>query len=192
MLILVIWKNRGFRFRPLQNSLVISGLRGREYRPNLNKTVLFFKNIDLCNIDKYGTCEIMELIVQLVRRSGFYTESLEWINVSNLIICCSMLNIQKHHFSPRFLSIVQNFYTEWVFFLENYFFPNEIRFQNKMKFFSTMKLWFRFPNDAELHLIMKNQFLPMSLHFKPAANSKQVDQIVECLIEVYNEVDFNP
>lgn len=92
--------------------MVISGLKGREYKPHLNKTVLFFKNIDLCNFDKYGTCEIMELIVQLIRRSGFYTESLEWINVTDLIICCSMVNIQKHHFSRRFLSIVQNFYAE--------------------------------------------------------------------------------
>lgn len=95
-----------------QHSMVISGLRGREYKPHFSKTVLFFKNIDLCNFDEYGTCEIMELIVQLIRRSGFYTESLEWINVTDLIICCSMLNIQKRQFSPRFLSIVQNFYAE--------------------------------------------------------------------------------
>lgn len=95
-----------------QNSLVISGLKGREYKPHLNKTVLFFKNIDLCNFDQYGTCEIMELIVQFIRRSGFYTESLEWINVTDLIICCSMVNMQKRPFSPRFLSIVQNLHTE--------------------------------------------------------------------------------
>lgn len=54
----------------------------------------------------------MELIVQLFRRSGFYTESLEWINVTDLIICCSMLSVNKRTFSPRFLSIVQNFYAE--------------------------------------------------------------------------------
>lgn len=95
-----------------QNSLVISGLRGREYKPHFSKTILFFKNIDLCHFDEYGSCEIMELIVQLFRRTGFYTESLEWINVTDLIICCSMLNIQKRQFSPRFLSIVQNFYAE--------------------------------------------------------------------------------
>lgn len=96
--------------------MVISGLRGREYKPHFSKTVLFFKNIDLCNFDEYGTCEIMELIVQLIRRSGIYTESLEWINVTDLIVCCSMLNMQKRQFSPRFLSIVQNFYAEWVSF----------------------------------------------------------------------------
>lgn len=96
----------------MQNSLVISGVRGREYKPKFNKTVLFLKNIDLCSMDKYGTCEIMELVVQLNRRSGFYTESLEWINVTGLTICCSMVNIERQQFSSRFLSIVQHFYAE--------------------------------------------------------------------------------
>lgn len=35
---------------------------------------------------------------------------------------------------------------------------------------------------------MKNQFSPMSLRFKMVANSRQIDQVIECLIEVYNEV----
>lgn len=91
---------------------MISGIRGREYKPKFNKIVLFLKNIDLCTIDEYGTCEIMELVVQLIRRSGFYTESLEWINVTGLTICCSMVNIERQPFSPRFLSIVQHFYAE--------------------------------------------------------------------------------
>lgn len=162
-----------------QNSLVISGIKGREYKPQYNKTVLFFKNIDLCNFDQYGTCEIMELIVQLIRRSGFYTESLEWINVTDLIICCSMLNGQKHHFSARFSSIVQHFNAEWVVFQIHL---NVCNF----RYFRIFAC--RFPNDVELHLIMKNQFTPMSRRFKPVANSRRVDQIVECLIDVYNEV----
>lgn len=91
---------------------MISGVRGREYRPKFNKTVLFFKNIDLCTTDTYGTCEIMELVMQLIRRSGFYTESLEWISVTGLTIGCSMLDIDRHTFSPRFLSMVQHFYLE--------------------------------------------------------------------------------
>lgn len=96
----------------VQHSLVVSGVRGREYRPKFNKTVLFLKNIDLCATDAYGTCEIMELAVQLIRRLGFYTETLEWISVTGLTICCSMLNIERQPFSPRFLSMVQHFYAE--------------------------------------------------------------------------------
>lgn len=50
---------------------------------------------------------------------------------------------------------------------------------------------YRFPNDTELHLIMKNQFSPMSLRFKPVPNARRIDQIVESLIEMYNEVSFS-
>lgn len=35
---------------------------------------------------------------------------------------------------------------------------------------------------------MKNQFSPVSLHFKPVINARRIDQIVESLIEIYNEV----
>lgn len=70
------------------------------------------KNADLCNVDEYGTCEVMELLSQLISRGGFYTETLEWINVTGLTVCCSMLNVQQHNVSPRFLSIVQTFYAE--------------------------------------------------------------------------------
>lgn len=95
-----------------QVALVVSGLRGREYKPKFNKIVLFLKNADLCNVDEYGTREVMELLIQLISRGGFYTETLEWINVTGLTVCCSMLNIKQHNFSPRFLSIVQTFYAE--------------------------------------------------------------------------------
>lgn len=47
----------------------------------------------------------------------------------------------------------------------------------------------RFPNDTELHLIMRNQFSPISVRFKPTVNSKRIDQTVECLIQIYNEVN---
>lgn len=37
---------------------------------------------------------------------------------------------------------------------------------------------------------MKNQFSAMSVRFKSFSNSRQIDQFVECLIELYNEVGF--
>lgn len=120
---------------------------------------MFFKNIDLCSTDEWGTCEIIELIIQLIRRCGFFTESLEWISVSGLIVCGSMSNTQRQQFSPRYLSIVQNVCIE-------------------------------FPNDAELHLIMKNQFSPMSQRFKQVG--QQINQIVESLIQLYYNVCIFP
>lgn len=141
----------------LQNSLVISGNRGREYKPRFNRIVLFFKNIDLCTTDEWGTCEIVELILQLMRRNGFYSDTLEWISVTGIDICCSMSDVPKQRLSPRYMSIAQTFYTE-------------------------------FPSDAELHLIIKNQFWPICSRFKQTANRKQIDQIVDALITMYSQI----
>lgn len=93
---------------------MISGNRGREYRPKFSYTVLYFKNIDLCPVDEWGTSEIIELILQLIQRNGFYADTLEWISVSGLKICSSMSDTPKQTLSPRFLSLVQNIHTEYV------------------------------------------------------------------------------
>lgn len=140
--------------------MVISGNRGREYKPRFNRIVLFFKNIDLCGTDEWGTCEIVELILQLIRRNGFYSDTLEWISVSGVDICCSMSDVPKQRLSPRYVSIAQNFYTE-------------------------------FPSDIELHLIIKNQFWSICSRFKRTASRKQIDQIVDALIEMYSNVSHS-
>lgn len=51
--------------------------------------------------------------------------------------------------------------------------------------------YFRFPNEKELHLILKNQFSPMSHRFKQTLDSRQIDRFVECMIEIYNKVKIN-
>lgn len=96
-----------------QNSLVVSGNRGREYRPKLSNTVLYFKNIDLCPVDQYGTAEVVELLLELIQRKGFYADTLEWITVTGLKICSSMSDTPKQSLSPRFLELVQNIHTEY-------------------------------------------------------------------------------
>lgn len=96
-----------------QNSLVVSGNRGREYRPKFSNTVLYFKNIDLCPVDQYGTSEVVELILEMIQRKGFYSETLEWITVTGLKICSSMSETPKQTLSPRFLDLVQNIHTEY-------------------------------------------------------------------------------
>ncbi|XP_053685293.1 cytoplasmic dynein 2 heavy chain 1 [Sabethes cyaneus] len=88
-----------------QNSIVLTTVKGKEYRPKFSKIILYFKNIDLCSVDRWGTCEVIELLLQLVNRSGFYSETLEWISVAGVIVCASVSDIRKTHLSPRFLSI---------------------------------------------------------------------------------------
>ncbi|XP_062711545.1 cytoplasmic dynein 2 heavy chain 1 [Aedes albopictus] len=88
-----------------QNSLVITTVKGKEYRPKFSRIILYFKNIDLCSIDSWGTCEVVELLLQLINRNGFYSDSLEWISVSGIQICASISNLTKAQISSRFLSI---------------------------------------------------------------------------------------
>lgn len=89
-----------------QNCLVISGIRGKEYKPKSSaRLVLFMKNIDLCPIDSWGTSEIIELLLQIINRNGFYGENLEWISISGLQVCGTLTDLNKQNLSPRFLSI---------------------------------------------------------------------------------------
>ncbi|XP_061401208.1 cytoplasmic dynein 2 heavy chain 1, partial [Musca vetustissima] len=58
-----------------QNCLAVSGVRGREYRPKQTRLVIYLKNLDLCYVDAWGCCEIVELLLQLVQRQGFYNDN---------------------------------------------------------------------------------------------------------------------
>lgn len=88
-----------------QNCLIVSGVRGREYRPKQTKLILYLKNIDLCPIDSWNTCEVIELLLQLINRNGFSAENLEWISITGLQIACSMSSGSKQTLSERFLSV---------------------------------------------------------------------------------------
>ena len=87
-----------------QNCLVVSGIRGKEYKPKMLRLVLFLKNIDLCPVDSYGTVEVIELVLQLINRNGFFSDTLEWISISGLQICGTLSDLTKQNLSPRFVS----------------------------------------------------------------------------------------
>ncbi|XP_052891130.1 cytoplasmic dynein 2 heavy chain 1 [Anopheles moucheti] len=88
-----------------QNSLIVTTVKGKEYRPNFSRIVLYLKNIDLCTVDTWGTCEVVELLLQLINRHGFYSDGVEWISVSGVQVCASVTDLEKTMLSPRFLSI---------------------------------------------------------------------------------------
>lgn len=104
-----------------QNCLVVSGIRGKEYKPKQSRLILFMKNIDLCPIDGWGTSEVVELLLQIMNRSGFYSENLEWISVSGIQICGTLTSIKNHTLSSRFLSKSNILLTSY---------PNESDMQN--------------------------------------------------------------
>lgn len=104
-----------------QNCLVVSGIRGKEYKPKQSRLILFMKNIDLCPIDNWGSCEVVELLLMLINRNGFYSENLEWIGVSGIQICGTLTNISRQNLSPRFMSKCNILITSY---------PNEKDMQN--------------------------------------------------------------
>lgn len=61
----------------------------------------------MCPIDCWGTSEVIELLLQLKNRNGFYSDTLEWISIAGLQICGSLSDTSKQILSPRFLSVAR-------------------------------------------------------------------------------------
>lgn len=129
----------------LQACVTVSGARGREFRPKQTRLVLFFKNIDLCYADKWDCSEVIEFLLQLVQRHGFYTKSLEWINITGIQICSSIseLNARFQRVTPRFLAI-------------NTF----LRVQN--------------PTENNMERILQSQLEPIIARFRTSANIQYI------------------
>lgn len=149
-----------------QNCVIVSGLRGREFKARQTRVVLFLKNLDLCYFDAWGTSDIMELLLQLVQRGGFYADNLEWVHISGVQICGSVsqattavINGGLHKLPPRFLAINQ--------FLRVIY-----------------------PTDADMLTILQSQFEPIisSGHFKAAPVN--VQYVVEGLLELFKKVSL--
>ncbi|KAI8114967.1 Cytoplasmic dynein 2 heavy chain 1, partial [Lucilia cuprina] len=58
-----------------QNCMTVSGVRGREFKAKQTRLVMYLKNLDLCYLDAWGCSEIVELLLQLVQRQGFYNDN---------------------------------------------------------------------------------------------------------------------
>ena len=121
-----------------QNCLIVSGIRGKEFKPKLSRLVLFMKNIDLCPIDSWGTSEVIELLLQIINRNGFYGENLEWVSISGLQICGTLSDLNKQNLSPRFLSKCNIILTTY---------PNESDMQNIIISFLSFT-YSKFKNDS--------------------------------------------
>ena len=55
--------------------MTVSGMRGREFKAKQTRLVMYLKNLDLCYLDAWGCSEIVELLLQLVQRQGFYNDN---------------------------------------------------------------------------------------------------------------------
>lgn len=64
-------------------------------------------------MDSWGTSEILELLLQIIQRKGFYaTDTLEWISLTGIQICGSISDSSNQNISPRFVAIVRQLVME--------------------------------------------------------------------------------
>lgn len=60
---------------------------------------------------------------------------------------------------------------------------------NNYSFIFVILYLYRFPDDSDLHLIMKNQMMPIFKYFKHEAH-ESIDQTVSILVETYFDVSY--
>ncbi|ESO93665.1 hypothetical protein LOTGIDRAFT_209197 [Lottia gigantea] len=94
-----------------QTCMEISSNTGRLLRPkDCERLVLYLKDINLPKPDKWGTCQMISFLQQVIIYNGFYSSTLEWVGLENIQIVASMnavTTLGRHKLTTRFTSIVR-------------------------------------------------------------------------------------
>ncbi|XP_055895255.1 cytoplasmic dynein 2 heavy chain 1-like isoform X1 [Biomphalaria glabrata] len=94
-----------------QTCMVISTNTGRVYRPkDCERLLLYLKDINLPKPDKWGTCQMIAFLQQVVTYNGFYDSNLEWVGLEGVQIVASMnagSTLGRHKLTTRFTSVVR-------------------------------------------------------------------------------------
>ncbi|KAH3831149.1 hypothetical protein DPMN_104411, partial [Dreissena polymorpha] len=94
-----------------QTCMVLNTNTGRVYRPkDCERLVLYLKDINLPKPDKWGTCQLIAFLQQVVTYNGFYDNNLEWVGLEGVQIVASMnagSSLGRHKLTPRFTSVVR-------------------------------------------------------------------------------------
>ena len=100
-----------------QSCSLFSTNSGKVYRPREgDRLVLFLKDINLPQPDKYNTCPLIAFLQQLVTFNGFYDENLEFLGLERVHIVSTMnpsTTVGRHNLSTRFTAIVRLGYMEY-------------------------------------------------------------------------------
>ncbi|VDN17045.1 unnamed protein product [Gongylonema pulchrum] len=68
-----------------QHCVLVSSTSGRLLKPKeKSKLVLYVKSLNVVKPDKWGTCELIAFLQQLLTYEGFYDQNLEWISLENV------------------------------------------------------------------------------------------------------------
>lgn len=97
--------------------MIVSGVRGREYKAKQTRLVMYLKNLDLCFLDAWGCSEIVELLLQLVQRQGFYNDnsSNSGLNaVKNTVTTNSASNTSNNNSNNKSKNNNNNSKLEWI------------------------------------------------------------------------------
>ncbi|XP_042145642.1 cytoplasmic dynein 2 heavy chain 1 [Ixodes scapularis] len=85
--------------------------RGRSLRPReADKLVLFLRDLNLVKPDKWGTCQLVAWLQQVVSYRGFYDQDLDWVGLERIQIVATMSSgssLGKHRLSTRFTSLAR-------------------------------------------------------------------------------------
>ncbi|XP_069942834.1 cytoplasmic dynein 2 heavy chain 1 isoform X1 [Cherax quadricarinatus] len=94
-----------------QMCMVISTNTGRVYRPkDCERLIVYLKDLNLPKPDKWGTCQLITFLQQVVTYQGFYDGNLEWVGLEGVQVVASITGgsaLGRHQLSTRFTSIVR-------------------------------------------------------------------------------------
>ncbi|XP_052794024.1 cytoplasmic dynein 2 heavy chain 1-like isoform X3 [Mya arenaria] len=94
-----------------QTCMVLNTNTGRVYRPkDCERLIFYLKDINLPKPDKWGTCQLIAFLQQVVTYNGFYDSNLEWVGLEGVQIVASMnsgTSLGRHKLTPRFTSVVR-------------------------------------------------------------------------------------
>ncbi|KAM3726645.1 Cytoplasmic dynein 2 heavy chain [Dirofilaria immitis] len=94
-----------------QYCIQIGNASGRVLKPKEKQNlILYIKGINIVKPDKWGFCEIIAFLQQLLTYGGYYNEKLEWISLENiqLVLSITLANDEGHYLLPsRFVSLLR-------------------------------------------------------------------------------------
>ncbi|OWF37256.1 Cytoplasmic dynein 2 heavy chain 1 [Mizuhopecten yessoensis] len=97
-----------------QSCMVLNTNTGRVYRPkDCERLILYLKDINLPKPDKWGTCQLIAFLQQVVTYNGFYDSNLEWVGLEGVQIVASMnagTGLGRHKLTTRFTSVLYVMY----------------------------------------------------------------------------------
>lgn len=94
-----------------QHCVQVSSASGKVLKPKeKSNLVLLVKGLNIIKPDKWGTCELIAFLEQLLTYQGYYNEYLEWISLENiqLILSITLGNGEGYYALPsRFVSLLR-------------------------------------------------------------------------------------